>query len=79
MSLKVRVSSKNQIVVPAEARAKLGIKPGDNLIVSIGEHHITMFKEPDNYVDFMLGLHSEVWEGIDAQEYVNSERAAWKG
>jgi hypothetical protein len=27
----------------------------------------------------LCGLGKEIWEGIDAQEYVNSERASWNG
>ncbi|NJN38810.1 MAG: hypothetical protein HC790_08900 [Acaryochloridaceae cyanobacterium CSU_3_4] len=25
------------------------------------------------------GLGKEIWEGLDAQEYVNQERASWNG
>ncbi len=74
---KVTVSSKNQIVIPAEAREKLGIKPGDKLIVDISEHHMILFKEPENYADFMYGLYKEVWEGINTDEYINNERDSW--
>jgi hypothetical protein len=27
----------------------------------------------------LRGLGKEIWEGIDAQEYVNQERASWNG
>ncbi len=27
----------------------------------------------------LAGLGAEIWNGIDAQEYVRSERAAWNG
>jgi hypothetical protein len=27
----------------------------------------------------LRGLGKEIWQGIDAQEYVNQERAAWDG
>jgi hypothetical protein len=27
----------------------------------------------------LRGLGKEIWEGIDAQEYVNRERASWNG
>jgi Arc/MetJ-type ribon-helix-helix transcriptional regulator len=27
----------------------------------------------------LQGLGKEIWQGIDAQEYVNQERAAWNG
>jgi AbrB family looped-hinge helix DNA binding protein len=33
--ISVKVSTKNQIVVPSEARKALGIKPGDRLSVEI--------------------------------------------
>ena len=36
---KVPVGSKGQIVIPAEARKAMGIKPGDNVIVISGPPH----------------------------------------
>ena len=30
-------------------------------------------------VTALRGLGKEIWQGIDAQEYVNQERAAWNG
>jgi AbrB family looped-hinge helix DNA binding protein len=78
VALKVKVSSKNQIAVPAAARARLGIGPGDTLLVEVREHSIVLMKEPVDFVEHMLGLHKDVWEGIDAQEYVDNERDAWK-
>jgi hypothetical protein len=30
-------------------------------------------------VTALRGLGKEIWQGIDAQEYVNQERAAWDG
>jgi hypothetical protein len=26
----------------------------------------------------LTGLHKEVWEGVDAQEYIDQERDAWQ-
>lgn len=75
---KVKLSSKNQIVIPAEAREKLGLEPGDTLLVEIRDHSIVLFKEPTDYVAHMRGLHKEIWEGIDVQEYIDGERGAWK-
>lgn len=35
-------------------------------------------EEPKRYSIMELeGLGAEIWQGIDAQEYVNQERAAW--
>lgn len=35
--------------------------------------------EPQHSVLELRGLGKEIWEGIDAQEYVNQERDAWDG
>lgn len=78
MIQRVKVSSKNQIAVPAAARERLNISAGDTLLVEIRDDSILLMREPEDYVEHMRGLHKEVWEGIDAQEYVASERKAWK-
>ena len=75
---KVTVSSKNHIVIPAEARKKLGIKPGDRLYVVVRDGYMFVMPEPDNVVEELRGLHKDIWEGVDAQEYVNQERDAWQ-
>jgi hypothetical protein len=35
--------------------------------------------EPEYSIMELRGLGKEIWQGIDAQEYVNSERASWNG
>lgn len=35
--------------------------------------------KPRRSVLELEGLGKEIWQGIDAQEYVNSERASWNG
>jgi len=35
--------------------------------------------EPKHSIMEFYGLGKEIWEGIDAQEYVNRERASWNG
>ena len=32
--------------------------------------------EPENIMD-LEGLGADIWTGIDAQEYINQERASW--
>lgn len=34
---------------------------------------------PSQSVTALRGLGKEVWQGIDAQEYVDRERASWDG
>jgi hypothetical protein len=35
--------------------------------------------EPLHSIMELRGLGAEIWEGIDAQEYVNGERDSWNG
>jgi AbrB family looped-hinge helix DNA binding protein len=78
MAERVKVSSRYQIAVPAAARKKLGIEKGDYLLVEARDGIIVLVPEPHSYADRLLGLHREIWEGIDAQEYVNRERDSWQ-
>jgi AbrB family looped-hinge helix DNA binding protein len=78
MTLRVKVSSNNQIAVPAKARERLGISKGDYLLVEIRDGSILLVPEPADYVEHLRGLHSEVWEGIDTEEYLRREREAWE-
>lgn len=78
MSLRVKVSSKHQIAVPAKARERLGIKQGDYLLVEIRDGSILLVPESIDPVEALRGLHSEIWEGIDTDEYLRREREAWE-
>jgi AbrB family looped-hinge helix DNA binding protein len=73
----VKVSAKYQIAVPQIARKKLNIKKGDRLLVDVQDGVIVLIPEPKRYTDYLQGLHSEIWKGIDVQEYLNVERDAW--
>lgn len=54
--LSVKVSTKHQIVVPSEARARLGIVAGDRLDVRIVEDAIVISKRPERASDRLRGL-----------------------
>jgi len=74
----VKVSSKYQIVIPREAREKLNLKAGDRLIIKANNEKIIIYPQPKNYAKYFLGLGKEIWQGIDATEYVKKERETWK-
>lgn len=38
-----------------------------------------MLVKPKRSILELEGLGKEVWHGLDAQEYVNQERASWNG
>ena len=74
----VKVSSKYQIVIPREAREKLDLKAGDKLIIKANNEKIIIYPQPKSYAKYALGLGKEIWQGIDATEYVKKERQTWK-
>jgi hypothetical protein len=59
--------------------------PTDELLMLLQElaalvrQQITLKDEPLHSFLELEGLGKEVWEGIDAQEYINRERDAWSG
>jgi len=73
----VKVSKRYQIAVPAVARKLLNIQKGDRLLVDVQDGLLLLIPEPDNYTEALSGLHKEIWEGIDVQEYIDEEREAW--
>lgn len=73
----VKVSKRYQIAVPALARQLLNIKSGDRLLVDIQDGIMVLMPEPENYTDAMAGLHKEIWEGTEAQNYLDEERNPW--
>ena len=78
MATRVKVSNRYQIAVPAAARRQLRIERGDHLLVDIRDGHILLMPEPEDYARHMRGLHREVWEGTEPQEYVRQERETWQ-
>jgi AbrB family looped-hinge helix DNA binding protein len=73
-----KVSSKYQIVIPKRVREALGLRPGDRLLIVAEGDKAVMHLRPKSYAEHMRGLHKEVWQGIDATEYVREERKSWE-
>jgi AbrB family looped-hinge helix DNA binding protein len=78
MTTKVTLSSKNQIVVPKEAREKLNIGPGQELLVLVKENRIVLVPRPQDFADRMAGLHKDVWTDVDTDSYLEEERDSWQ-
>jgi AbrB family looped-hinge helix DNA binding protein len=73
----VTVSSRFQIAVPAEVRRRLGVKRGDRFLVDVRRDHVVLMLAPRSYADKLAGLHAEVWDGVDVDEYIRREREEW--
>jgi AbrB family looped-hinge helix DNA binding protein len=75
--LSVKVSTKHQIVVPSEARARLGIVAGDRLDVVVTDDGILLTKRPGRPSERLRGLGANAWKGIDPVDYVHDLRREW--
>ncbi len=73
----VTMSSKNQIVVPSEARQKLHLNAGSQLLVLCKENRIVLIPKPYDFAERLRGLHQDVWRTVNPEEYLNSERESW--
>ena len=66
------LSSKNQIVIPREAREALQLKPGDKLLVRAHGGKILIMEKPKSYHRAILG------RGAYPKNYLKQERQSWK-
>lgn len=72
----VKLSSKNQVVVPKEAREAMAVGPGDELLfIPKGDTVIVMAKRPD-VVASLAGTGREVYAPSD--RYLRRERGSWQ-
>ena len=69
----VTVSSKNQIVVPREAREALRIKPGAKLEVVVHGDTIVLLRRPRNVAKALAGA----MRGVYPRGYLKRERESW--
>ena len=77
MALHVKVNNNYQITVPAAVRKELHIERGDHLLMQVRGSHVVLMPEPRAYSQHLRGLHREIWEGVEPQEYVQRERDGW--
>jgi AbrB family looped-hinge helix DNA binding protein len=71
----VKLSSRYQVVIPEQAREKLGLQAGDELLVLIKDDRIVLMPRPRSFTDQLAGLHKEIWH--DSDDYLDGERSSW--
>jgi AbrB family looped-hinge helix DNA binding protein len=70
----VTVSSKNQIVLPPEARRALGSKAGDKVqVVVMGDWVIALKKAEKSHPKALRGI----GKGLYPPDYLQKERDSW--
>ena len=71
--MEATLSSKNQIVIPKEAREALGLKAGDKLLVVVHGKTLTVLPRPKSFAKALKGLA----KGLYPPDYLEKERASW--
>ena len=71
--MRVTVSSKGQIVIPAELRRRHDIKPGDQLVVVDLAGQISLHPVPDDPVAAARGAFKDV-PGLSSEEFLAERR-----
>lgn len=78
MVTRLVISSEHRIEVPSTIREELRLDAGDHLLAHVRDGVLVLVPEGRNPVERLRGLYREIWEGIDAHEYVNQERDSWE-
>ncbi len=56
----------------------MGVHAGDELVVDVEKGKVMIKARPKSYARYMLGLHKNVWKGVNVEEYVRKERDSWR-
>ena len=77
IEVEVKLRRKNQLTLPDEIAERLGVGPGDRLIVSLDADHptsVAMRPLLRSYAGILKGMYGTPEE---AAEYLRQERASW--
>jgi len=68
-----KLSSKNQLVLPKEAREAMGVKGGDELLVVVKDGLTIVLPKPKRYARALRGVAKNIYP----RDYLKRERRAW--
>ncbi len=68
------LSTKNQIVIPREAREALGLKPGDKILVVVRGGQVLVLQKPKSYQAALRSLARSKYP----KDYLQKERQSWE-
>ncbi len=72
----VKISGKNQVVVPREAREHLGVGPGDELLVVPKGGHVIILAKPGSISAALAGSGKGLYG--KTRRYLKGERHSWE-
>ena len=68
------LSSRNQIVVPREAREALGVQAGDKLLIVVRGDTVVILPRPRSWAKTLRGLAGQPYP----KGYLDAERGSWE-
>ena len=68
------ISSKNQIVIPREAREALGLKAGDKVLVVVRGKRVLVLQKPSSHRAAIRGLARTAYPS----QHLQGERRSWE-
>ncbi len=71
----VKLSKKNQMVLPREARERLGVGPGDEVVIIPRRNGGVLIDTPAGLFKHLRGSAKGIYGDVD--EYLRRERASW--
>jgi len=69
----VKLSSKNQIVIPREVRQALNLKAGDKLLAVVRGDTLILMPKPKKHSKAIRGI----GKGLYPENYLQKERESW--
>ncbi len=72
----VKLSSKNQVVIPKEAREALSVGPGDELLVVPKGNTVIIMAKTSDLVGDLAGSGREAY--APSRRYLKRERGSWR-
>lgn len=70
----VKLSSKNQIVIPQEVRSALRVKAGDKMVIVTRGDTVIMLRKPKRYSKALAGMGRVIYPA----DYLQTERESWR-
>lgn len=69
-----KISSKNQVVIPREARKALRLRPGDKVLFVVRGDRVLVLQKPKSHAVAIRGLA----KGSYPKNYLKKERESWE-
>ena len=72
------LTSKSQLTIPAAIRRRLGVRPGDRVVLAMEGNRAFLVPLHGSFTDHMEGLGREVWAAAgSARAHLERERDEW--